>query len=699
MMAGGANINENQKLYYKASQKIDLKVNSEIITHNYDNFTQEGVIMCFDPITAITWPDADIVMDEITIPENVQSISLRFLYGTKYTRTINKVKAFSVEQLCNIIYNDVTANPLYGGGELLINESLITDLNIPNTVSKISDYSFSNCKQLTNVIISNNVTDVGKSAFSGCINIVNVSLPNNITEIKSGIFDGCENLSSINIPENITSIGSSAFNNCSKITNINIPNTVTSIGDYAFSGCLKLNNVLLPEELTFLGKYAFRDCHTFTNINIPENIEIMYDGVFENCIGINSINISILKASWIGENVFKGCTNLKDAIVNIDSSGTGRGLRGWFWDCINLININIDYSDNTTWLERNIFHNCESLVEFNIPNNIEVIGQNAFRGCSSLIKVTIPSTVNKIESGAFLEINPNADIYVPTLTQWFNIDSDYYLDNSANLYINNELLTVVDTTLLSTSSVEIKQNMFKYNKNITKVILGSNVTNVGEAAFSECENLTDIDFKGSSGKVIHNKAFEGCDIKNLDIENISAWCKSSLPTTYHSIQNASTKITSKGNPITEISIPTGSLSTIPSAAFKYFRDLESVTIPDNISAISPYSFQYCSALKTVNGGKNIQSFNEHCFDGCSSLESITIYQNNVRLLTNCFSDCASLNSITCLGNKPTATYNPFNGVAENGVLYYPKGQLYDSWLEETGYLGKLGWTGVEIEVE
>ena len=67
--------------------------------------------------------------------------------------------------------------------------------------------------------------------------ITEIDIPNSVTKIGFRAFDGCENLQSITIPDGVTEIGSSTFAECKNLQSISIPDSVTEIGQFAFSDC------------------------------------------------------------------------------------------------------------------------------------------------------------------------------------------------------------------------------------------------------------------------------------------------------------------------------------------------------------------------------------------------------------------------------------------------------------------------------
>jgi len=69
------------------------------------------------------------------------------------------------------------------------------------------------------------------------------NIPDSVTSIGAYAFSECRGLKSITIPNSVTSIGSHAFWNCRGLKSITIPDSVTSIGDEAFWGCTWLKSV------------------------------------------------------------------------------------------------------------------------------------------------------------------------------------------------------------------------------------------------------------------------------------------------------------------------------------------------------------------------------------------------------------------------------------------------------------------------
>ena len=162
---------------------------------------------------------------------------------------------------------------------------------------------------VTNVVVPEGVTKIGKSAFQYCRFLENVRLPNSLLSIKDSAFYGCNKLTNIEIPNSVTTIGDSAFGYCHNLTSIVIPDSVKTIGDDAFYNCESLTSVVIPNSVTTIGKYAFSHCNKLTNIEIPNSVTTIGDHAFSNCNNLTSVVIPN-SVTTIGDYAFFGCSSL-----------------------------------------------------------------------------------------------------------------------------------------------------------------------------------------------------------------------------------------------------------------------------------------------------------------------------------------------------------------------------------------------------
>lgn len=184
----------------------------------------------------------------------------------------------------------------------------LTSVTIPEGVATIGDEAFIGCKSLSRITIHNGLTSIGERVFRNCVSLISITIPKGVTNIGNEDFYGCSSLTSVIIPEGVTSIGNSAFYGCSNLTDVTIPEGLTSIEHFAFENCNSLSNITIPKSVTSIGNGAFEYCYSLSNITIPNGVTNIGNFVFDYC-GLTSIIIPE-GVTNIGLAAFYGCSNL-----------------------------------------------------------------------------------------------------------------------------------------------------------------------------------------------------------------------------------------------------------------------------------------------------------------------------------------------------------------------------------------------------
>ena len=208
-------------------------------------------------------------LTSIEIPNSVTSIG-----GSAFSNcfSLKKVIVKDIAAWCGIKFDGLSSNPLYYAKHIYSDENTeITNLIIPNSVTSIGNRAFYDCSGLTSVTIPNSVTSIGGGAFFGCSGITSITIPNSVTSIGYEAFNGCKGLTSITIPNSVTSIGYEAFYKCSGLTSITIGSGIKYINSSAFASCPELTDVTCyAENVPSTNTDAFKDSYIeYTTLHVP----------------------------------------------------------------------------------------------------------------------------------------------------------------------------------------------------------------------------------------------------------------------------------------------------------------------------------------------------------------------------------------------------------------------------------------------
>ena len=184
-------------------------------------------------------------LETVTIPDGVTNIGISAFARCKNLTNISISKnvtsiggnAFGGCNKLDIIVDAdnpnyvVEDNVLYNKEKtvLMVAPKASGEFQVLNGVTKIDDYAFYNCTQLTSVTIPDSVTMLDTGVFDGCTGLTSVDFSNNLTNIGNYVFQNCSNLQSVTIPQSVTSVGGSAFYGCKALESLVIPDSVTDM--------------------------------------------------------------------------------------------------------------------------------------------------------------------------------------------------------------------------------------------------------------------------------------------------------------------------------------------------------------------------------------------------------------------------------------------------------------------------------------
>ena len=187
-------------------------------------------------------------LTSIVIPDSVTSIGNGAFYDCS---SLTSVYISDLKAWCSISFAIPSANPLYYANNLYLNNKLVTNLVIPDSVTSIGKYAFYDCSSLTSVVIGDSVERIGEDAFYNCSSLTSVVIGDSVERIGYQAFYNCSSLTSVVIPNSVTSIGSEAFDSCDRLTSVVIGDGVTSIGNGAFYDCSNLTSITFKDTSTW----------------------------------------------------------------------------------------------------------------------------------------------------------------------------------------------------------------------------------------------------------------------------------------------------------------------------------------------------------------------------------------------------------------------------------------------------------------
>ena len=241
---------------------------------------------------------------------------------------------------------------------------------------------------------------------------------------------------------------------------------------------------------------------------------------------------------------------------------------------------------------------------------------------------------------------------VTSTTYTFTTTGEHYVEFVPKDY-PNDIVGAQNSRYNSYYSYAVPHFFLYKTKAAIRAYVPSQLTVVGDYAFSTAPNLEYVQLHDNItyiGKAaFYSSAQEVLNIQTIDVP-INLEC-------------LSFQIFCNSTNIRSVNISSGSEMTFIDATAFYLTDISSIVVPENVQIIYGSAFGACSALTTI-----------YAYPRIAPTLTNTIYEPGYEL---------------------SVIDYPFINVGHNGVLHYPAGSNYSSWLKnQEGYLGYYGWTGV-----
>jgi hypothetical protein len=504
-------------------------------------------------------------------------------------------------------------------GDRAFNDSHLTTITLPNSVTNIGIGVFSRVSLRSITINMTNITAMGLRSIDTLETLI---IGDNVRAIENSAF-AYAGFRNVTIGNNVEIIGNSAFSQMPRLTTISIPNSVVDIGRNSFDGT-PLTNVTV--DMTNIDTRAFSSLSTLERLTIGENVRRIGDWAFTN---IGLVNVTIGNSvETIGFSAFRGNSNLTaisipDSVIEIGSSA---------------------FADS-------------GLVNVTIGNSVEIIDSGAFRGNSNLTAISIPNSVVTISSRAF------SDTALTTLS----IDM-----RNINTFAFHDIESL--ETLVIGDSVERIGNMaFRGNSNLKEIEIPSRVAFIGSNAFADTPleivtiNMEVINTRafrnmaslrtlvvGDNVRAIEGGTFEGSGLESVtignNVERIGAFAFSNTALTTISIPESVVEIGTSAFSNTELTMISINMRNINTREFNNRPSLETLIIGDSVRIVGGSAFS-SSGLESVTIGNNVEIIGEFAFFSNANLTEISIPDSVTHIGDAAFSGNPNLAQVVF--NSPT----------------------------------------------
>ena len=369
-------------------------------------------------------------------------------------------------------------------------------------VTRIGDYAFYNCTELTSVEIPEGVTYIGESAFACCQSLESVTIPGSVTEIGEGAFESCDSMIALELTSGLKCVGAFAFSECVALRELVLPDTVERIERSAFAGTMALHELVIPSNVQEIGDNAFNGCIQLSSLTLSEGIRVIEEMAFSNCSDLTEVLIPA-SVECLGDGVFSDCLAMTQIAVAPESEHfVVRDDILYSKDLSVLVHYPASKEEQEFTIPEEVrkiaglaFASNYFLMEVMLGDHLEEVGSYAFARCSSLSFMSLPAQTTRLGASPFhdctmlleIEVDPNNPCYSSIDGVLYNKEQTQLIQYPAGLY--DDFYKVPDTVR------EIAENACYDAQDLEVLKIPAGVRKIGDMAFAFCDQLRDVEIR------------------------------------------------------------------------------------------------------------------------------------------------------------------------------------------------------------
>lgn len=233
-------------------------------------------------------------VDGITPRDTIESITLPSSYVD------SKKRHWVIDSIGPRVINKRIRKGVPIGSNTVINR--IKKLVIPDSITYVSPFAFSNAMGIENVVWSKNCSVIPEYCFDSCFLLESIKNIENVDTVHDGAFTytGFVNFT---WPKNCEKIPYGCFKGCRHLQKINIPSRVKAIEMRAFESCDGLKEFTWPKDCIEVSAFCFNHCMRLEKINFLGNVQRIMQGAFA-CTNMTLFDASQTEITFLHPDAF-----------------------------------------------------------------------------------------------------------------------------------------------------------------------------------------------------------------------------------------------------------------------------------------------------------------------------------------------------------------------------------------------------------